>query len=188
MRPAYETKSDDLPPLQLDDQFCFGLYAATNAVVRAYRTRLQTVGLTYPQYLVMLVLGQDGRQSASDIAARLHLAPNAITPLLTRLERAGLIARKDDRDGDRRKVSIALTRQGRALERRVAAIQNAVACDTGFSFAEMATIRERLHDMVARMEKIAGGEPSETRIAPRTERGRAKTARSRSARSKRRAA
>ncbi|MEO0672329.1 MAG: MarR family transcriptional regulator [Pseudomonadota bacterium] len=188
MRPAYDTTTDDLPPLQLDDQFCFGLYAATNAVVRAYRVRLQTVGLTYPQYLVLLVLWQDGQQSAGEIASRLHLAPNAITPLLTRLERAGHIARKDDRDGDRRKVSIALTRQGRALERRVAAIQNAVACDTGFTYEEMATIRDRLHDMVTRMEKIAGGELPETTKTPRKSSGQTRTTGKRARSSKRRAA
>lgn len=101
--------------LRLDEQLCFALYAATNAVTRAYRPRLARLGLTYPQYLVMLTLWQDGRQQINRIADRLSLASNAITPLIDRLEAAGFVARVRDAQ-DRRAICIALTETGTRLE------------------------------------------------------------------------
>jgi len=109
--------------LRLDDQLCFALYAATNAVTRSYRARLETVGLTYPQYLVMLVLWQDGPSPISHIAARLSLAPNAITPLLDKLEKIALVKRKRN-EADRRVIRIELTEKGVELEHETALKQH----------------------------------------------------------------
>lgn len=136
--------------LRLDDQLCFALYAATNAVTRAYRPLLQDLNLTYPQYLVMLTLWQDGTSSSRDISERLRLAPNALTPLLDRLEKAGFIARTRD-ETDRRLVHINLTEAGKALESTVADAQFSVACQTRLTENGLAELREELFDLVERM-------------------------------------
>ncbi|MEM1344756.1 MAG: MarR family transcriptional regulator [Pseudomonadota bacterium] len=141
---------DEGAVLRLDDQLCFGLYAATNAVVRAYRPLLAEIGLTYPQYLVMLVLWQDGNRPAGEIATRLHLGNNALTPLLDRLEAAGFVRRVRDPQ-DRRRLSIHLTENGRTLEHRAAAVQSIVECRTGLSGGALADLRDELHALVARM-------------------------------------
>ncbi|WP_132251303.1 MarR family winged helix-turn-helix transcriptional regulator [Methylobacterium segetis] len=135
--------------LRLDDQLCFALYAATNAVVRAYRPLLAEVGLTYPQYLVMLALWQDGVTPVHELAARLQLGPSAITPLVDRLEAAGLVTRA--RAADRRLVLVALTEAGRALEDRAATVQGAVVCRTGLAEGDLAALRQELKDLTDRI-------------------------------------
>lgn len=137
--------------LRLDDQLCFALYAATNAVTRTYRPLLGALGLTYPQYLVMLVLWQDGATSVRGIAARLQLGASAITPMIDQLETAGLVTRA--RSGrDRRVVLVALTEVGRRLEEAAAAAQEAVVCRTGLSEQALAALRQ---DLVALVDRIA---------------------------------
>src|SRR4051812_19062690 len=108
--------------LYLDEQLCFALYTATNQIVRAYRGPLAELGLTYPQYLAMLVLWQHGEQTVKSLADRLALDSSTLTPLLKRLEAAGLVSRQRDRD-DERVMRIALTPRGRALRRPVAEVQ-----------------------------------------------------------------
>jgi len=139
-----------LPALRLDDQLCFALYAATNTVVRRYRPLLASIGLTYSQYLVMLVLWQDGSRSVSDIAARLALPGNAVTPLVARLEAAGLVQR-GEQPADRRVVRVHLTAAGAELETAAADVQRRVACSTQLSDDELARLREQLHDLLGRM-------------------------------------
>ncbi|QEE41267.1 MULTISPECIES: MarR family transcriptional regulator [unclassified Methylobacterium] len=135
--------------LRLDDQLCFALYAATNSVVRAYRPLLGEVGLTYPQYLVMLALWQDGVTAVHDLAARLQLTSSAITPLVDRLEAAGFVIRT--RAADRRIVLVALTEAGRLLEDQVATAQQAVVCRTGLGDRELADLRQDLKDLADRV-------------------------------------
>lgn len=135
--------------LRLDDQLCFALYAATNAVVRAYRPLLDELGLTYPQYLVMLALWQDGALPGHDLAARLQLGPSAITPLVDRLEAAGFVIRA--RAADRRVVLISLTETGRRLEHRVSIAQEAVVCRTGLDEGELAELRQDLKSLIDRV-------------------------------------
>lgn len=136
--------------LRLDDQLCFALYAATNAVTRAYRPLLGALGLTYPQYLVMLVLWQDGATAIRGIAARLQLGPSAITPLVDQLEAAGLVTR--ERSGaDRRVVRVFLTEAGRRLEEAAAIAQEAVVCRTGLSEQDLAALRDDLNALVDRI-------------------------------------
>ena len=79
--------------LRLDDQLCFALYSATNAVVRRYRPLLAELGITYPQYLLLLVLWQDGPCTVGGLGDRLSLPPHGLSPLLDRLEQAGLVQR-----------------------------------------------------------------------------------------------
>lgn len=152
--------------LRLDDQLCFALYAATNAVTRAYRPLLATLDLTYPQYLVMLVLWQDGPQTVRHIAERLHLGPSAITPLLDHLEKAGFVARVRD-DRDRRQVHVVLTVTGRALEHSAALAQEAVVCQTGLSERGLAELREDLNDLVDRIATELDGATRAGRRKPR---------------------
>ena len=137
--------------LRLDDQLCFALYAATNTVVRRYRPLLAAIGLTYSQYLVMLVLWQDGTRSISEIAERLALPGNAVTPLVGRLEAAGLVHRTHQ-PTDRRVVQVRLTDAGAELETAAADVQRRVACSTQLSDDELAGLREQLHDLLGRMD------------------------------------
>lgn len=102
--------------LRLDDQLCFALYAATNAITRSYRPLLGEIGLTYPQYLVMLTLWQDGSAPVGRIAHRLELDSHAVSPLVDRLEAAGLVVRRpgaDRRQVVRRPSAVATWRRPR---------------------------------------------------------------------------
>ncbi|MBA3524209.1 MAG: winged helix-turn-helix transcriptional regulator, partial [Geodermatophilaceae bacterium] len=130
---------------------CFALYAATNAVTRAYRPLLERIGLTYPQYLVMLVLWQDGGRAVHEIASRLSLPPHAVSPMLDRLEAAGFLVR-NRRSPDRRVVHVALTDAGAALETAASAAQHDVVCRTELDRGALDGLREQLHDLVDRME------------------------------------
>jgi len=103
--------------LQLHDQLCFALYAASAAVTRAYRPLLERIGLTYPQYLVMLVLWQADDVSVGRVARALSLPPHGLGPVLQRMASAGLIVRRNDPE-DARVVRVALTERGRELERQ----------------------------------------------------------------------
>ncbi|MEM6488700.1 MAG: MarR family transcriptional regulator [Pseudomonadota bacterium] len=137
--------------LRLDDQLCFALYAATNAIVRSYRPMLAEIGLTYPQYLLMMVLWQDNDRTVRELADRLKLSPSAVTPLVDRLEIAGLVRRQRDQN-DRRVVHVALTEQGRIAESEAAAVQYRVACDTGLGDDGLARMRDALHALAERVE------------------------------------
>lgn len=137
--------------LRLDDQLCFALYAATNVVTRAYRPLLEQIGLTYPQYLVMLVLWQDGEHAVHEIAARLALPPHAISPLVDRLDAAGLVVRRREAP-DRRVVHVQLTAAGADLEAAASLAQQAVACRTRLSPAALNALRDELHDLVRHMD------------------------------------
>jgi DNA-binding MarR family transcriptional regulator len=136
--------------LRLDDQLCFALYAATNAITRTYRGPLAEIGLTYPQYLVMLVLWEHGTQSVKGLADRLDLDSSTLTPLLKRLAAGGLITRLRDAD-DERIVRIGLTAQGSALQEPASHIQARVACRTRLSEDRFVALRGELHQLVAAM-------------------------------------
>jgi len=115
--------------LHLDQQLCFALYSASLAMTRIYKPLLAKLGLTYPQYLVMLVLWEQPRMSVSDIGARVFLDSGTLTPLLKRLEKSQLITR--DRDaGDERRVFIALTDTGRALRTEALRIPECILAQT----------------------------------------------------------
>ncbi|MEL6299381.1 MAG: MarR family transcriptional regulator [Pseudomonadota bacterium] len=165
-------------PLRLDDQLCFALYAATHAVTRSYRPKLQAVGLTYPQYLVMLALWQDGAQPMGQLAQRLHLAPNAITPLIDRLEVQEFVARAPS-ESDRRTVVIKLTPRGKRMEKVAAEIQSDVVCETGLSRTRLNALRESLKSLVDDMEVLAVGDASSPAVTSKPRRSRSTTSRKR---------
>ena len=139
--------------LLLENQLCFALYAATNAVTRAYREPLSKLGLTYPQYLAMLVLWESGAHTVKSLADALQLDSSSVTPLLKRLELAGWVSRTRD-PGDERVVRIELTAVGKALRRPVALIQKGVACRTRLAQAELVALRKQLQALTETMAEM----------------------------------
>lgn len=117
--------------LKLDNQICFRLYAASRLVTQAYRPLLEPLGLTYPQYLVMMVLWEQDAQPVNDIAKKLYLETNTVTPLLKRMEAEGFVERSRSK-ADARQVIVSLTEKGRKLEEKASCIPyelgGAVAC------------------------------------------------------------
>ena len=135
---------------RLDDQLCFALYAATNAITRLYRPLLTELGLTYPQYLVLLVLWEDAPRRLGDIAAELDLASHAVTPIIDRLEEMELVRRvKDKTDG--RAVSIELTRRGADLEAEAIAVQKAMRSATMMKNEDIVALRDELRGLADRL-------------------------------------
>ena len=139
---------DDNASLLLDEQLCFALYSASNHIIRAYRGPLAEIGLTYPQYLAMLVLWQHGGQSVKGLSDRLLLDSSTLTPLLKRLEGAGLVNRQRDQ-GDERVVRVFLTPQGQALRSTAAQIQRQVAQRTRLSNQGFIQLRAQLNELTA---------------------------------------
>ena len=103
--------------LQLDNQICFRLYTAARLVTQAYTPILTALGITYPQYLVLLVLWEKDNQPVNDIAHRLLLETNTVTPLLQRMEKLGIVNRKKG-EQDKRQQIVSLTQKGKALEEK----------------------------------------------------------------------
>lgn len=101
--------------LQLDNQICFRLYTAARLVTQAYTPMLTALGITYPQYLVLMVLWEKDEQPVNDIAHRLYLETNTVTPLLQRMEKLGIVNRKKGKQ-DKRQQIVSLTAKGKALE------------------------------------------------------------------------
>ena len=117
--------------LKLENQLCFRLYTASRLITQAYHPLLEEIGLTYPQYLVMMVLWEQDNMPVNDIAKRLYLETNTVTPLLKRMEAEGFVARKKG-DKDARQVIVSLTSKGRKLEDKASCVPyqvgQAVAC------------------------------------------------------------
>jgi DNA-binding MarR family transcriptional regulator len=130
-------------PVELEELVCFALYAASRAVIGAYRPLLDEVGLTYPQYLVLLVLWQRGPSPVKDLGAALHLDSGTLSPLLKRLESAGLV-RRERRTDDERSVLVTLTGAGRELERTARDIPHRAACTADLSAADLDGLRTSL--------------------------------------------
>ena len=139
----------------VDDQLCFALYSASRAMTSSYRPMLDAVGLTYPQYLVMLVLWERGTTMVTGIGQALQLETGTISPLLRRLEATGLIIRHR-RDGDDRSVLVSPTAAGMDLEARLAEVQRRMAEATGLSAAEGADLRDVLVGLTARLRAETG--------------------------------
>ena len=104
----------DNEQLKLENQFCFRLYSAARLMMGAYHPYLEPLGITYPQYLVLLVLWEQDKQPVCDIGKRLMLDTNTMTPLLQRMEKAGLITRTRGKEDTRQRI-VSLTKQGKAL-------------------------------------------------------------------------
>lgn len=144
-----EAKDTD-DPLSLDRQLCFAVYAAAHAYGRLYKPLLDPLGLTYPQYLVMLVLWEGDGLTVKALGQRLMLDSGTLTPLLKRLEASGLVSRRRDAE-DERLVRIALTPQGQALKQKAAAVPPEVARAFGGSEAEARALKQALVSLRQRL-------------------------------------
>ena len=138
--------------LTLDHQLCFALYAATHAITRAYRDGLEGAGLTYTQYLVMLVLWESDGVSVGNIAQRLALDSATLTPMLKRLETAGFLTRTRNAH-DERVVEIKLTAVGQQLQHQIAKVQQGVECRTGLSHEDFIQLKDSLNNLASTMSK-----------------------------------
>jgi len=129
--------------LNLDRQLCFAAYSLSQAFNRVYKPGLDQIGLTYPQYLVLLVLWEQDDQMMKHIGERLHLDSGTLTPLLKRLEVAGIVRRQRDPQ-DERQVRISLTSKGHSLKEQAAKARHNVVCASGRSAQEIQTLRDEL--------------------------------------------
>lgn len=136
--------------LLLNNQLCFALYASNNAITRLYSQKLSKLGLTYPQFLVLLVLWETDGISVKLLSKRLNLDSGTVTPILKRLENAKLVSRQRNKS-DERSVDVFLTMEGKVLEHEVADIQKKVACETELSETEFVELRDKLHDLLGIM-------------------------------------
>ena len=130
-------------PLALESQICFALAVASRGVIGAYRSVLEPIGLTHPQYLVMLVLWERDGLTVSEIGEQLYLDSGTLTPLLKRLEGAGLLERVRDAQ-DERRVRITLTPQGRALRDAAEKIPACVLQSTQCTLPELQALTQQL--------------------------------------------
>ncbi len=130
--------------LWLDNQLCFALYAATNAITRSYRAQLEELGLTYPQYLVIVSLLERPSMTSGELARALKLDAGTLTPMLKRLAVSGLIERTRRVD-DERVIDNRLTQRGLALQQDLLRTQNDVKCRAAMSAADFAALRHTLH-------------------------------------------
>ena len=139
-------------PLSLENQLCFSLYAAANAIKKAYRPLLEDLGLTYPQYLILIVLWRNDGQKVSDIGHRLNLDSGTLTPVLKRLEASGLVTRTR-RLQDERQVEIRLTASGRSLRERAVPVRCEIVRQLNMSDLEIAGLREELNALITTLSE-----------------------------------
>ncbi|ORM70811.1 MarR family winged helix-turn-helix transcriptional regulator [Pantoea rwandensis] len=152
MNSNQDDKKVQQAPLQLDQQLCFALYSANLAMHKVYRQLLAQLEITYPQYLVMLVLWQQDDVTVSEIGEQLFLDSATLTPLLKRLESAGLLRRQRSRQ-DERQVVVTLTDEGRALREKAQTIPEAVQCATACDDDTMAVLKSQLDGLRANLNR-----------------------------------
>ncbi|MBC3884560.1 MarR family winged helix-turn-helix transcriptional regulator [Undibacterium griseum] len=140
---AKSSTESDVDVLALNNQFCFALYSASLALTKTYKPLLDKLGLTYPQYLVMLVLWEQDDVLVKEIGNLLFLDSGTLTPLLKRLEAAGFIQRNRDAS-DERQVRITLTTQGKHLKKAAREVPLQIMCASGLQRDSVAGLRQQL--------------------------------------------
>lgn len=135
---------------RLDRQLCFALYSASLATTKLYKPLLEPLGLTYPQYLVLLALWERDGPSVGELGEQLFLDSGTLTPLLKRLQAAGWIERERASD-DERRVHVRLTANGKSLKARARVVPREIAAATGCSPDELATLTTRLQQLRTRL-------------------------------------
>ncbi|MFZ4893693.1 MarR family winged helix-turn-helix transcriptional regulator [Plantibacter sp. Mn2098] len=140
--------STDIDLLKLENQVCFALAVASRSVIALYRPILEPLGLTHPQYLVMLALWEESPRSVKGLGEALQLEPATLSPLLKRLEAAGLVKRVRS-SVDERLLEITLTAEGAALREQAEEIPPRVMSELGMSADELTRMREMLHSVIA---------------------------------------
>jgi DNA-binding MarR family transcriptional regulator len=155
---ATPTPRPQAPPdgdyLRLEQQICFSLNAASRAFGGVYRVLLKDLGLTYPQYLVMLVLWEHGELPVKKVGEHLRLDSGTLSPLLKRLEAAGLV-RRERSARDERSVRVQLTDEGTALRERALVVPRRIAAATGFELDEIRELRTRLDRLTSALDAAA---------------------------------
>nr|WP_225096153.1 MarR family transcriptional regulator [Streptomyces sp. CoH27] len=151
---ATTSTAADTDWLRLDRQICFSLHAASRAFNGVYRVVLKDLGLTYPQYLVMLVLWEQGDLPVKKLGEHLRLDSGTLSPLVKRLEAAGLVHRERSAQ-DERSVQVRLTEEGAALRERAREVPRRIVDATGFDPAEIAALRDRLDQLTATLDAAA---------------------------------
>lgn len=146
-----EHSQDEL--LRLENQICFPMYVASRMITRAYQPLLDEMGITYPQYLVLMTLWEKDEQTVNEIATTLYLNTNTITPLLKRMEKGGIVARTRSKQ-DERKVMITLTNEGKALKEKAYCIPEAILNSTGLSPENLGSLKKQIHTLIKQMEAI----------------------------------
>ncbi|MBH5401364.1 MarR family transcriptional regulator [Bradyrhizobium sp. NBAIM20] len=148
-------KSTAVDPLRLDNQICFAVYSATHAFNRVYKPLLDRLGLTYPQYLVMLVLWERDDVPVKEIGEKLFLDSGTLTPLLKRLEAAHLVRRTRSRE-DERQVLIALTPQGHALKEKARSVPQSILAASDCSVSELLAMKDEIVALRDRLNAVIG--------------------------------
>ena len=143
-------RDDDFEILKLDNQMCFPLYAASRLVVQAYRPLLEELGITYPQYLVLMVLWEKDGSSVSEIGARLSLDSGTLTPVLKRLAAQALVKRKRSKHDDRA-VENWLTERGKGLKLKAREIPMELLCRTTINLDEVVKLKTALEPILAKL-------------------------------------
>jgi MarR family transcriptional regulator, organic hydroperoxide resistance regulator len=146
-------------PLALDRQVCFALAATSRSVIGLYRPVLEPLGLTHPQYLVMLALWERSPRTARDIADALFLEPPTLSPLLKRLEAIGYVTRARNPENER-ELRVELTDRGRALRERAVEVPGQVVARLGVPLSVLEETRDRLTELLA-ATKAVGAVPAE---------------------------
>ena len=146
--------------LRLDNQLCFALYAATRAITKTYREKLGAMGLTYPQFLVLMVLWETDGITISEIGRRLMLDIGTLSPLLKRIESMKLIIRAKGKE-DEREVHIWLSQKGKDHQDAALDARRYVACRLDISEPEITALRAELMDMVSQLSHKCAGTPAE---------------------------
>src|SRR3954451_25004797 len=144
--PAWLVTADEAAAITLDDRLCLALYTASRSMTARYRVALEDFGLTYPQYLVMVLLWEEPSVSVGRIGERLSLESSTLSPLLKRLEAMDLISRTRDRS-DERLVIIGLTKAGRRLQQRAASVTLEVCRASGLTLGEQTALVGELHTL-----------------------------------------
>jgi DNA-binding MarR family transcriptional regulator len=142
--------------LRLDNQICFAIYSAAHAFNRVYKPLLDRLGLTYPQYLAMLVLWERDGVPVKEIGERLFLDSGTLTPLLKRLESAGLVKRTRSTE-DERQVLVALTAQGQALRDKARAVPSSILAASECSVPELLAMKNEIVALRDRLNAAVGG-------------------------------
>src|SRR5256885_3466426 len=142
-------------PLLLGNQVCFAVYSTAHVFNRFYKPLLDRLGLTYPQYLVMLVLWEQDGVAVKEIGERLFLDSGTLTPLLKRLEAAGLVKRTRSTE-DERQVLIALTQQGHALREKARSVPQSILAASACTVAELSAMKNEIVALRDRLNAVVG--------------------------------
>ena len=161
-KPAPPAPLEELP--KLDEHLCFALYAAGNHMTRMFVPYLKKLGVTYPQYLVLVVLWECDRMSVGELAAALQMDLGSVSPMLKRMEKKGLLVRGRD-PNDERRVVISLSRVGQALRERTKQMLGEFYCYLRVPVDELADLRDRLHRFTVLTGQSSPAGAAEQRIA-----------------------